>query len=664
MLRRIAPVGLRSRLLLLVAGTVLCSMALLFLNVLQQRRAAVRAAADEAALLSRLAAAQQDRGIAIARLELRRLVRREESAMAASSPAERWPGTVRALATVTPRGRVVASTDAREIGADVSGTDWFRRASVARRFVVGDHYEERGDSVEALRCAEPVLREDGSVREFVVATLDVTMLYSATLAHSGEHATIILVDRRGCVLAPAGRTGRHRDSTVVLRMGSATGEWRQDVRGGDGIWRIVAFTPVSSGAAQQFYVGVGIDRDAVVGRAGHDLEISIALMALFGLVVVLVAWHAVRLIVLRRVEAMHAMTQRLQAGDLDARTGLSYGSGELSDLSRALDSMASRLARSHVDRERADQRVRLSEARLRAVIEASVDGIFVVDREGRIVECNAAGRRLFECGEHRDCAGCHLRGAPLQATLGCPLPALEAPQLVESVLQRADGSELPVEIVLAPVRPLVAEKFFVATVRDITDRKRWQRALEALSLTDELTGLHNRRGFQSLAAQHLRLLARTGGTAVVVSLDLDGLKAINDTHGHAEGDHALSELALVLRHSFRETDVIGRMSGDEFAVLASVSGPHGVWRALGRMQKALASRNAAGDLPWMLSVSAGWARSTPGADDSLAELLARADRKMYRRKRARHVPGAEAPPGPAREELRDANARGEASRTA
>jgi diguanylate cyclase (GGDEF)-like protein len=571
--------------MLLVVGTVLCSMALLFLNVVQQRRAAVRAAADEAALLSRLAAAQQEHGIAVARQELRRLARCQGD----SAVRARWTGTV---------------------------------------------------------------------RESVAAMLDVEMLHSATLAHRGERATILLVDHRGRLLTPTSPAGRQGDSIVALGAESAKGEWRQDVRGGDGIRRIVAFTPVHSGAAQQFYVGVGIDRDAVERRASRDLEISIALMALFGVAVAFVAWHAVRLIVLRRTEAMHAMTRRLEAGDLDARTGLPYGSGELSDLSRALDAMASRLARNNFERERADQRVRLSEARLRAVIEASVDGIFLVDRDGRIVECNAAGRRLFECACPRDCPSCHLRGARVGTMLGCSLPSSDAPHLVESVLQRMDGSEVAVEIVLAPVRPVASERFFVATVRDITERKRSQQVLEALSITDELTGLHNRRGFESVSTRQLRLLARARGNAVLVSLDLDGLKAINDTYGHPAGDRALCELAQVLRLSFRETDVLGRLGGDEFVVLASVNGSNGVWRALGRMQRALAARNAVGDLPYTLSVSAGWARSESGGREELADLLARADRSMYRRRGVRSSLRTHGLPVPVREEPEGAMAQG------
>jgi diguanylate cyclase (GGDEF)-like protein/PAS domain S-box-containing protein len=634
--------------MLLIAWTVLGSMALLFVNALQHRRSAVQLTADEAALLSRLAAAQQERVITVARLLLEGLSRHEVTGVAPALPGDAPRGVVSAIATVTPRGRIVTSTDPREVGMDVSNAEWFRRAAERRRFVVGSTYEKSGDSISTLRCAQPVLTRGGDVRAVVVASLDIARLCRAELpANFDDNTTFMLVDRSGVVVAPAGRPAGRRDSTVILERTAETKPWRQRVRGGDGRWRVVAFTP-RDGASHGLYVGVSVDPAPLLRRADRELATSIALLALLGLAVALVAWRGARLIVLRRVEAMHAMAQRVRAGDLNARTGLPYGEGELSDLSRALDSMASTLQNSVAEHERANGRVRLSEGRTRAVLEASVDGIFLVDRAGRIVECNGAARRMVAGGTGAERSAGRLRGMAIEALLGGPLPEPTAPRWLERTLPRADGGELPVEIVLTPAGHLAAEGLVVATVRDITERRRWQRSLEALSLTDELTGLHNRRGFMSFGNQQLLLSARTGSGAVLFSLDVDGLKEINDAHGHSEGDRALRELADVLRASFRETDVIGRLGGDEFVVLATVHGPNGVRRALERLAGVLVQRNAAGDLRWLLKASVGWARSRPGAEDSLTELLARADRSMYRRKRARGVArGHDAAPTPA-----------------
>ena len=646
MLRTVVPVGLRQRLMLLIAWTVLGSMALFLVNALQQRRAAVQTTSDEAALLSRLAAAQQERVIVVARLMLEDWARSQGSSVRPARLAERSPGGLSGLARVTPAGRIATSTDAREIGADVSSTEWFRRAAHRHRFVVSNVYEKRGDSLSTLRCALPVYADDGGLREVVVATFDIAQLCRAELpAHFDANTTFLLVDRRGVVVAPAGRPAASRDSSVTLAFAPEGRPWRQRLRGGDGISRIVAFTPLRDGSSQGLFVGVSVDPAELLARADRELAASVAMMALFGLVVAMVTWRGAKLIVLRRVEAMHAMTRKLRAGDLEARTGLPYGSGELSELSRALDEMAITLSQHNAERERADGRLRLSEARTRAVLEASIDGIFLVDKAGRIVEFNAAARRIAAGGAMPERPS-RMRGMAIEALLAGPLPAPDGPQVLTRELPRADGSTLAVEIVVAPAGQLAAEGLVVASVRDISERVRWQQALEALSVTDELTGLRNRRGFLTSATERLRILARDGGDAIVLSLDLDGLKAINDTHGHAEGDHALRVLATALRRCFRTTDVIARLGGDEFVVLAAVNKAQGARRAIARFTRTLNERNAVGDLPFALDASVGWARWRPGSGDDLTTLLARADRSMYRRKRERRESRAADAAGP------------------
>jgi two-component system cell cycle response regulator len=100
-------------------------------------------------------------------------------------------------------------------------------------------------------------------------------------------------------------------------------------------------------------------------------------------------------------------------------------------------------------------------------------------------------------------------------------------------------------------------------------RQQAQLRLRSLSLMDELTGLHNRRGFIGLADQRLKLNSREGLRSTLIFIDVDNLKFINDNFGHAEGDFALQQVAALLRECFRESDIIGRLGGDEFSVLLS-----------------------------------------------------------------------------------------------
>ena len=112
------------------------------------------------------------------------------------------------------------------------------------------------------------------------------------------------------------------------------------------------------------------------------------------------------------------------------------------------------------------------------------------------------------------------------------------------------------------------EPFVQAIVRDITNDKQAQEALKAMSLVDDLTGLYNRRGFLTLAEQELKMAKRTKRETFLLFADLDGLKEINDTFGHLEGDQALIDIARIFKKSFREPDIPARIGGDEFVILA------------------------------------------------------------------------------------------------
>lgn len=165
------------------------------------------------------------------------------------------------------------------------------------------------------------------------------------------------------------------------------------------------------------------------------------------------------------------------------------------------------------------------------------------------------------------------------------------------------------------------------------------RAKQRLSLLDELTGLHNRRGFVALAEQQLKLAQRSGRCCALYFLDVDGLKAVNDTLGHAEGDRMLRAAADVMRRAFRESDVLARIGGDEFAVLAPNLPPEPPQAVLARLARAIRVYNQASTNPWALSISAGVARSDPGAEHTIEHLLSEADREMYGAKRSRRDPG-------------------------
>ena len=156
--------------------------------------------------------------------------------------------------------------------------------------------------------------------------------------------------------------------------------------------------------------------------------------------------------------------------------------------------------------------------------------------------------------------------------------------------------------------------------------------LQEMSFTDELTGLYNRRGFMTLAEQQLRIADRTKRGMLILFLDLDGLKWINDRLGHQEGDAALRDMAGILKKTFRGSDIPARMGGDEFAVLALEGGPADAQILSGNLQREIASHNETQSRPYVLSASIGMVFYDPGEPGDLETLLNRADKLMYQKK--------------------------------
>lgn len=189
---------------------------------------------------------------------------------------------------------------------------------------------------------------------------------------------------------------------------------------------------------------------------------------------------------------------------------------------------------------------------------------------------------------------------------------------------------------LSPVRDASNSVTAVTAIsKEITDRKQMEEQLRSLSLTDELTGLHNRRGFFTLVKQELRMTNRLGKDALLFSVDMDDLKVINDTHGHQAGDHAIQGAADMIRRNFRESDIIARIGGDEFVVFMVEYVPIDPDLLARRLQDIMNIYNSQGSNPYTLSLSIGWSRYDPGYPVSIEQLMDEADRSMYERKRAR-----------------------------
>jgi diguanylate cyclase (GGDEF)-like protein len=209
----------------------------------------------------------------------------------------------------------------------------------------------------------------------------------------------------------------------------------------------------------------------------------------------------------------------------------------------------------------------------------------------------------------------------------------------EALRRHRDGHSFWVAISATPFGVGDQPGRVYAMYHDISAQKRAEDDLKALVLVDELTGLPNRRAFITLSEQALKLAMRLERDVLMIFIDVDHLKYINDTHGHLAGDRALIDTARVLRESCREADIIARLGGDEFVALLTVDSAQTAELVCDRIQSRVASHNKEMDRGYELSLSVGATR-TKAEGTMLADLLAQADTALYEQKRGRGRPHA------------------------
>jgi diguanylate cyclase (GGDEF)-like protein/PAS domain S-box-containing protein len=268
-----------------------------------------------------------------------------------------------------------------------------------------------------------------------------------------------------------------------------------------------------------------------------------------------------------------------------------------------------------------------------ALVENLPDAVIVLDSQCRIVDTNPAALMLF--GWNSSPIGQPARQALsdwIQLPTGCPADD----QIRSQVSREENGETHHYDVRISALRERRGQVGgHLMIIHDITEQKRNEEMLRDLSLVDDLTGLNNRRGFYLLARQLLLTLERMDLGAVVIFADLDSLKRINDTLGHTTGDQAIMDAAQIMRDSFRSSDIIARLSGDEFIGMAVETTEKSGDAILARLQQKTITFNLQSNRPYKLSISFGMARCEPGSPAVLETLIHNADQAMYTQKRAR-----------------------------
>lgn len=277
------------------------------------------------------------------------------------------------------------------------------------------------------------------------------------------------------------------------------------------------------------------------------------------------------------------------------------------------------------ERKAAEEAVRESEARFRAMFRAAPMGMALADLDGRMVEVNPELVRVLGRTEES------VRGRPMSDLTHPDDAEMEAEffgQLMagrrtqyrlEKRFIRPEGGMVPVRVAVSVIEDAAGvPRYAIAVVEDLSQ-----------ALIDQLTGLSNRRAFLYFGQQQVQLAYRERRPLAMLFLDVADMKGINELHGHPEGDRALADTARILTATFRASDFISRVGGDEFSVLLS-GGTEDPEPAIGRLREAVQAWNRQKGRVYELAFIVTAARSAPDRPRSIEELLEEAERARER----------------------------------
>ncbi len=269
-----------------------------------------------------------------------------------------------------------------------------------------------------------------------------------------------------------------------------------------------------------------------------------------------------------------------------------------------------------------------------AAMKASMDGMAIIDHSGVCIYLNDAYAKIFGYAAPETLIGSSWEmfyfDEELTRLKEQIMPAVwrDGSWRGEAMGLKLSGGTLPLEISISSVDG----GGLVQVVRDITERKKIEETLRNSSLKDDLTGLFNRRGLLKQAAPYFDFARRQKENLLLLFIDLDGMKKINDEFGHNEGDNALISTATILNRSFRSSDIIARLGGDEFTVLVTDVNANKE-DAITRLNDNLKAHNASAKACHKLAFSIGVATLEPERMTCFEELLEQADQAMYEQKR-------------------------------
>jgi PAS domain S-box-containing protein len=574
-------------------------------------------------LLARMGATHQQQAIRTARELLSGLAELPVASRLRPGTCRKGMGTFRAafpyvtnFGILRPNGEISCSAIPLQGPSRFGERPFFRQVLETRGLAIGGYQAGNARGVPAMYLALPLASPGGRVHAVAFAELDLSWLGRLVAdANLPAGITVALVDREGTILArepdPQDWRGRSAAEVPVIRSMLASREGGTAISlDVDGVRKLFAFR-VLPGLPEEgrLYLAAGIPYSAAFDDADRILARSLGVLGVTGILVIGIAFIGGDFLVLRRIRALVAMAQRLRSGDLSARSGVSFGAGELDELAGAFDSMAGALERRQAEAEAAredlrgareelerrvrertaeleqsneallvvlldlqqvEERLRASEAQLAAVIDSATEAIITADDDQHILLFNRAAERIFRLPaaeaigqpvrrfiptrflqSHQDGVRALTRGGEESRAIGHSHPATAL---------RADGEEFPIEAAAARIG-IHGKTLSTIILRDITERRKAEETLRKLSSAVEQTA-------ESVVITNRDGVIEYANAAFEQQTGYSRIEAIGRTHRILKSDQHPDRLyeelweRILSGHAFRGVFVNRRKNGE------------------------------------------------------------------------------------------------------